>query len=978
MNLGTNNYNALKLTPSEEIVSRTIQTNYKSYTNVIWRTGKPALDSEWNLINDLSMEMFTNTIRSVLPSGWLNLGKNKHTTNSGISNTIEFYAQENQQDLVLPNAIVNGWPLLVGGTNYSSSILNRIVLEAPGSRRTDFVFLEVWRAQLRARDENNAPYNQNKPTSEYVYKFGNVQFAGTNLPDDSIDTVFNEETSERVQIQYRIRTVPNVIFTNTDSSGFENSSVQAQGAGSTPQLTGYGFTNMATELGDAGLWRAGNGNQASQTTLKTVDGYVYAIPMFKISRRGTNPYNDTAGDLASVPYNQAGNSTALSSLVSDRPDKKFNDGIDASDIVDLRNKIALSLNYQKIMEQNLDKLFRGTLKSNWQQTLAYDSISDTDVLGYNDFLSNAGASGKRIFWSDAITQQSDIFAKVTTTTFSTSLDVYRGAGTGNWAIGNTIVFKTTTRLPVGTIIKATPRLYLEDTAKTPITGGTWFGLNTDQATYALPPGIWVGTNYSIWVYYDLELPANQGLTYTPDELLRVQYFNSSLFGSSGTVVRGTNIKTETMRYQDLLQHPFENKTNTETFTETSLVKQRKQIKVSPLIQTTSEKNGATRTLQVETLNKTAKTVHVPYPLQHLRGVYTSATGGTEIAMQQVVTRLQVSDLIISENKILLEEDSFIGTLTSLQYIPSGVGSEIELLGYIYQGSALSFVLEHKVVTGSAIGSRIILCNQTGDIWPIPIGATESQFKWAGTRIKVRQSAGYGYDIGGYIIDCSQSYNNSYINSMADRQPVWLDCDYLGAPHDGADIRMIYSYTPYQGSSVGGQTLSLAYKREKGIFFNNGTGGGTISVTGSSGTSNQTYTPVSPRLPGSLDDHLRNGTAIEITSPGKKRYNTDFWSAATYDLYGYHGGGQLWSEDYTMPTLQAPRGFFGLPMLEVIFEEPLVDATYAEFVMPILVKDKITGQLYLMVQIGNKGIHTGEIGENILIDLFHLEERIITK
>ena len=59
---GSNNYNAFKLAPSETVVSRTLQSRYRNFSNVIWRSGKPALDSEWNLINDMTMETLSRWI----------------------------------------------------------------------------------------------------------------------------------------------------------------------------------------------------------------------------------------------------------------------------------------------------------------------------------------------------------------------------------------------------------------------------------------------------------------------------------------------------------------------------------------------------------------------------------------------------------------------------------------------------------------------------------------------------------------------------------------------------------------------------------------------------------------------------------------------------------------------------------------------------------------------------------------------------
>jgi hypothetical protein len=1048
---GTNDYGIKKLIPAELIVSRTLQSRYRSFSNVIWRSGKPALDSEWNLINDMATELLTSLVQSKTSSGWLTLGKNKFQTNCGISNTVQFYAQQDQHPVVVPNAIVNGWPLVIAGAFHSDTDLNTIKLPpAGGTSRNDFVFLEVWRAQVRSRDTNNNPIAQNKPDLEHIFKFGNTQFGvdmleptstpnvfktnfaplttGTykihknntilvettdytinettglitfiltpvltdklflslfqlNLPDDIVDPAIKPstsgiETSQRVQIQYRIRTVADVIFSNTESIGFDDVvHVQGQGANVNPQVAGYSYVNMYGELGDYGLWRAGNGDEASKVALGTVDGYTYGIPMFKIYRRSNIAYNDTGTSEGDAAAKQQGNLKVLADLISDRPDGKFNDGIDSSDILDLRNKVFTDgLNYQQILESNLDKLLKGELRSNKIQSLYYNSISKADINGYDDFLTNMGASGKRVYWSDASIQQSNIFGEVKISTTDNSLDVYRGVGTGSWNIGDTIVVKIQSALPIGTLVLATPRIYLEDITRTNLSSkGTWSGLNSTTATFTFS-NVTGMSNYDIWVYYDILLPAGQGLTQVPDNVLQIIYDNYASF-PSGVVVRGSRIDPNVTRFQDLFDHPLNNKDDNETYTESSVIKQRKQISISPLIQTTSTRNGTTRTLEVETLDKTAKTIYVPHGLQHLRGVYTAATGGTELAMQ-TRTLEPVDAVDVDNNQILITEDYLIGSLTSLKYDSTGqfVGQEVELL--ISAGGTYGPMFEHRVLSTDSLGTRVSLYDINGNAFDIPPASTTLNFRWAGKRIKVRLTTGYGYTVNGYIIDCRDSDNNSLIPAMPDRQQLWLDADYLGAPHSNANLKIIYSTTPYQGSDVGSQELSLVYKREKGMFFNNGTGGGTIDVEGLTGTSHASYTPVSPRLPGSFSDYLRNGATIEISSIGQKRFSSDFWSQAAYDVYGYHGGCAIWPVDYILPTNPetAQRGFSGNPLLEVVFELPVTDATYAEFFLPLLVRNKITGQLLLMIQIGNKGIHKEEEGP-ILIDVFHLDERILTK
>jgi hypothetical protein len=997
MNNGTNNYNETKLpiAPSEQIVSRTLQSRYRSFSNVVWRPGKPVLDSEWNLINDISLDWLTSYVQSRVCSGWLTLGKNKYTTNSGISNTIRFYSQENSNPLNVPNAIVNGWPILVAGTDYSDTSVNSIELPPAGATaRWDFVFLEVWRAQVRSRDINNVAIAQNKPDATHIYKFGNVGFgttASNNLDDDIVDTAIKPptgiETSQRVQVQYKIRVVSDISNANTEVVGFEDLKAQGQGGSINPQISGYDFVNMKDELDDASLWRAGAGDNASIVALSSVDGYSYAIPMFKIYRRSTAAYDDTGTTQNFAYLNQQGNHAKLSDLdpVSDRPDGKFNDGIDASDIIDVRMKTVINnLDFSMIIEKNLDKLLRGTLKSAQVKNLNYDSISDADVNGYTDIFEGMGCNGKRNCWSDAVTDQSDIFSSVLTTDTDTTRDVYRSSGSGIWATGSIITIQSILKLPTGTVIKATPRIYLDYPNRPDISSlGTWTGLGTSTVNFTFGssvniPGVTpttpVGSN-KVLVYYDVTYPVGQGLSNVPDSVSsvkRINYANYTAFGSSnGTVIRGEQFDfgfgVTSINYQDFINHSINNILQTTVFSEIESVFQRKQIKFTPLIQSTSSRDGTTRVLST----KTVKTgvLYSPVNLQHVKGVYTAVTGGTEVATQ-IATGWLINSVNVSANELVINQQQsssnkiFVCSLSSILYDPTGVfgTGTVELL------TTYGPVYTHSYVTGGEYGTKIKLVNKTtGQTYSIHSGALASHFKWTGRYIKIREGSGYGYDINQQVIDIgSTSYEGS---------ELWLDVDYYGAPHKGADLRVIYSSTPYQGASVGGQVLELISKREKGLYFNNGTAG-SISLIGTS--SNVSYTPVSPKLPGSKLDYLRDGSVITITGPGTQRTSTDFWASAAYELYA---SGSLWASQYTMPSTPSLtlRGFTSFPLLQVEFELPTLDRTNAEFVLVLLVKNVSTNELMLYVQTGNKGVQTFSGGStNFNIDIFHLDERIVLK
>lgn len=993
---GTNDYDAQKLVPSEVIVSRTLQSKNRNWSNVVWRTGKPALDSEWNLINDANFEVVSNLIRSSTPSGWVDLGLNKYLMgNSGIPNTLQYYSNKDQNVLDIPNVVVNGWPVIVGGVDYTDTSLNFIELENAGAGATDyrddFVFLEVFRAQVRSRDQNNNPIAQNKPSLTTIYAYGNTQYGGTNFDDDIIDenikpSVDGIETSERVQIQYRIRVVSGVTFPDVLADGFGDTvKVQGQGANPNPQTTGYEFTNMKDILNDAGLWRAGNGDEASRTALRSVDGYTYAIPMFKISRRTQIAYSDTGGTPADAYNNQQGNATAISAITSDRPDGKFYDGIDAADVTDLRSKVSLgNINYDKIIEENLHLLLTGELKSFRSNLLQYDSVADSDINGYTDILSNEGCSGKRTLWSDAASDQEDIFGEVKTITLDNSLDVYRATGTGAWANGDTLVVQIISKLPSGTIVKATPRVYLEDkiALTTDLSGGaqiSWANLNTATATMTIDDNTGFGSK-DIWIYYDISIPEGQGVSHVANNMLRVNYENSASFPTTtGVVVRGQRLDPIVTNFQDLLNHTYQNRTSTEIYNETEVVNQRKQFNIKPDVQSTTVRDGTTRSLEVETTDKLNKTVIVPYPIQHIKGIYTSATAGTEVATKTPVSNIAVDDVNPTDNEITLDFDNYVAEMTSLKYDSSGSfsGGETELL--IASGGSYGPVYQHRNIALETPGTRVKLYDINGDIWDVPTGSTTVNFRWAGRTLDVRDGSGTGYDFGEFIIDCSNSQNNGLFAGFSDGQQLWVDMDYLAAPHQGAELRLVYDYVPYQGCDVGGQRFQLMQKRSTGIYFNNGTGDGTISITDTSGTSNYMYTPMSPKLPGSFNDYLRDGTLIELSSIGIKRFDTDAIFHAAYELYGYYGGGSLWAGDYTMPSTPetVSRGFLGDPMLQVIFELPAADQTYAEFIMPLLVRDLETDEVFLLLQIGNKGIQKIEEG-NIHIDFFRLNEKLLIK
>ena len=275
-------------------VSRTLSALERQFQVVVWQSGKPPLDSELNLMMQADWERLSNTVRALLPSGWLIdpfNSDNDFVTNPNWSNWFKIGTAVESETSPALWANVNGWLVPVTGTGVADGDpSNRVNLFPPptSDARADFVFLEVWLAQVGPN-----PSTSNKPSATTVYKWGNTEFGGTNIPDDLQDPNIGFETTERVQLQYRLRVVGrgtglgDAVDLSTFPDGLDDPDVLAQGTASAPQA-GFIWENMRGELGDPGLWRSGDGD--ADNALGTVDGYSYAIPLCAVFRRNETPF----------------------------------------------------------------------------------------------------------------------------------------------------------------------------------------------------------------------------------------------------------------------------------------------------------------------------------------------------------------------------------------------------------------------------------------------------------------------------------------------------------------------------------------------------------------------------------------------------------------------------------------------------------------------------------------------------------------
>jgi len=239
-------------------------------------------------------ERVANVIRSQMHSGFLldpYQADQDFVVNEDWSNWFKLGRPASGDAAPVLWANVNGWMVPVTGTGVADGDpSNRVNLFASptSDSRVDLVFLEVWLAQVAPN-----PSTVNKPSASTLYKYGNAKFGGTNISDDLEDPAIGQETTERVQLQYRLRVFGSgsgsgsSVDLATFPDGLDDPNVLAQGAATAP-VSGQTWANMRSALGDPGLWRAGDGDATND--LGTVDGYSYAIPICGVFRRNTGNF----------------------------------------------------------------------------------------------------------------------------------------------------------------------------------------------------------------------------------------------------------------------------------------------------------------------------------------------------------------------------------------------------------------------------------------------------------------------------------------------------------------------------------------------------------------------------------------------------------------------------------------------------------------------------------------------------------------
>lgn len=247
----------------------------------------------------------------------------------------------------------------------------------------------------------------NKPATAQgqVYRHGNtLSHADTWLDDEMLDPTIDIETSQRVQVQYRIRSTGTSESVNFKKhlDGFSNpggTRILAQGGEAAP-VANYPFvpadgasTDLNTDasaygLVDDGLWVAGDGSSTSAVDLKSLDGYVYALPICLVFRhnnvssaaagfKGFDPLNNTNG---APLYGHGGYNGPLGPIpagASDRPDGGYADVISRFQILDQRRHVSMTgFNLAAEVEYQMQSLLDGSTR-----TWAIDAASKQTLGG---------------------------------------------------------------------------------------------------------------------------------------------------------------------------------------------------------------------------------------------------------------------------------------------------------------------------------------------------------------------------------------------------------------------------------------------------------------------------------------------------------------------------------------------------------------------------------------------------------------------
>lgn len=303
------------------------------------------LEDELNELQWIQNEARAHLIRQMTNSGCLDI--NGFDNNVVVEGGLKELDNTDFNSFLLHgfDAVLNGYITRVDSEDSSGVVITLADPPTSGTRK-DFVFLEFWFAEIKDTDQ--------------IRKFGGIH----NSPQEYelIDKRLNFETSRRIQLQWNIRAISNVDINNypkifIDNNGSSNIAVKALGKNTIE--TNYNFRQHK----DVNLFVSGQGSDADKLALKSMDGYIYAIPLFIVNRINNGGYH--------AEYNPNGGINYVNSnSISGRPDGKFSNIVYDDQVEDLRSLATLS--QEQYVKLYVTKLEFNVYKQEIQNTIGAD------------------------------------------------------------------------------------------------------------------------------------------------------------------------------------------------------------------------------------------------------------------------------------------------------------------------------------------------------------------------------------------------------------------------------------------------------------------------------------------------------------------------------------------------------------------------------------------------------------------------------
>ncbi|MCH8517900.1 MAG: hypothetical protein LAT68_16480, partial [Cyclobacteriaceae bacterium] len=177
--------------------SRSLEAEERSFDGVVYQSNRPVLDSELNLAQDIESARSRMLRLTERPSGFLSGGPRRDLgSDFRFPSVSDPEFEPNSFLMTKQSAIVAGFPVVVEFTDIDISGLNRVnLLEPPvlgGTpsvvKRTDFVFLEVWRALVSPATSATVRIEVQGPVIDGdEIEIGSVTFTARNTPTAALE-----------------------------------------------------------------------------------------------------------------------------------------------------------------------------------------------------------------------------------------------------------------------------------------------------------------------------------------------------------------------------------------------------------------------------------------------------------------------------------------------------------------------------------------------------------------------------------------------------------------------------------------------------------------------------------------------------------------------------------------------------------------------------------------------------------------------